>query len=256
MHKISAFAQRNVTEILRDPLSYAFCAGFPLVMLALMTVVDQSIPAQAGMTIFHIDNLCGGVMIFGQMFVMLFTAITVAKDRAGAFLLRMYATPMRSPDFILGYAAPMLGIALVQALVIGVSAVVIALITGTPLGIGGVAAALPALMPSALLFTGFGLLFGTLFSEKAAPGLCSVIISLGSFLGGIWFDPDQTGGVLLTLSRLTPFYHASHAARAALKCDFSASGLWLPLAIVSLWAVAILALSAVCFHRRMKADLA
>ncbi|MBO5501127.1 MAG: hypothetical protein J6A48_03810, partial [Clostridia bacterium] len=78
MHKIKAFAVRNGKEILRDPLSYIFCLGFPLVMLVIMTLVDRSIPAQAGMTIFHIENLSGGIMVFGLTFVMLFTAITVA----------------------------------------------------------------------------------------------------------------------------------------------------------------------------------
>ena len=87
MHKIKAFAVRNGMEILRDPLSYIFCVGFPLVMLVVMTLVDRSIPAEAGMTIFRIDNLAGGIAVFGQMFVMLFTAITVAKDRSGAFLM-------------------------------------------------------------------------------------------------------------------------------------------------------------------------
>ena len=51
MHKIKAFAVRNGMEILRDPLSYIFCVGFPLVMLVVMTLVDRSIPAEAGMTI-------------------------------------------------------------------------------------------------------------------------------------------------------------------------------------------------------------
>ena len=57
MHKIKAFAIRNSKEILRDPLSYIFCLGFPLVMLVVMTLVNESIPAEAGMTIFRIDNL-------------------------------------------------------------------------------------------------------------------------------------------------------------------------------------------------------
>ena len=65
MHKISAFGQRNVKEILRDPLSYIFCVGFPLVMLVIMTLVDRSIPREAGMTIFRIDNLAGAIAACG-----------------------------------------------------------------------------------------------------------------------------------------------------------------------------------------------
>ena len=133
MHKIHAFAMRNAREILRDPLSYIFCLGFPLVMLVVMTLVDRSIPPEAGMTIFRIDRLAGGVAVFGQMFVMLFTAMTVAKDRSGAFLMRMYASPMMALDFVLGYMLPMLLIALAQSLLIGARAYVVSMVTGTPL---------------------------------------------------------------------------------------------------------------------------
>ena len=95
MHKIRAFALRNGKEILRDPLSWIFCAGFPLVMLVIMTLVDRSIPAEAGMTIFRIENLCGGIMIFGLTFVMLFTAITVAAGFKGGEIV---------PSFTVGAA--------------------------------------------------------------------------------------------------------------------------------------------------------
>lgn len=40
--KIKAFASRNAKEILRDPLSYIFCLGFPVVMLVIMTIVNES----------------------------------------------------------------------------------------------------------------------------------------------------------------------------------------------------------------------
>ena len=65
MKRMLAFSERNRKEILRDPLSYLFCLGFPLVMLLIMTVLDASIPKEAGMTIFHIDNLAGGIAVFG-----------------------------------------------------------------------------------------------------------------------------------------------------------------------------------------------
>ncbi|MBQ2952325.1 MAG: ABC transporter permease [Clostridia bacterium] len=255
MHKISAFSGRNAKEILRDPLSYIFCVGFPLVMLVIMTLVDRSIPAQAGMTIFHIDNLAGGIVVFGQMFVMLFTAISVSKDRSGAFLMRMYATPMTSVDFVAGYMLPMLVIALVQGALIGLCAMVVSLITGDALQVGGLLLTLLPLLPSAVLFIAFGMLFGVLFTEKASPGLCSVIISLGSFLGSIWFDAAATGGVLLDISRCLPFYYCTGAMRAALQLRTGWEELWLPLVIVTGCAALLTALSALAFRWKMRAEL-
>ena len=255
MYKIKAFAVRNGMEILRDPLSYIFCVGFPLVMLVVMTLVDRSIPAEAGMTIFRIDNLAGGIAVFGQMFVMLFTAITVAKDRSCAFLMRMYASPMQSIDFALGYILPMLVIALAQGLLIGLCSLLVALVTGTALSAAGLVLSLVTLLPSAVLFIALGLLFGTLFNEKAAPGVCSIIISLGSFLGSIWFDAEATGGVLLKISRCLPFHYCTKSVRASMQLNTGADALWLPLLVVICCAAMLVVAASVVFRIKMKADL-
>lgn len=256
MHKIKAFAVRNGMEILRDPLSYIFCVGFPLVMLVVMTLVDRSIPAEAGMTIFRIDNLAGGIAIFGQMFVMLFTAISVAKDRGGAFLMRMYASPMQSIDFALGYILPMLVIALAQGLLIGLCSFLVSLLTGTELSVAGLALSMVALLPSAVLFIALGLLFGTLFNEKSAPGLCSIIISLGSFLGSIWFDAEGTGGVLLKISQCLPFYYCTKSVRAAMQLHTGFDALWMPVLVTSASAALLVVAASVAFRMKMKANLA
>ena len=256
MHKIKAFAVRNGKEILRDPLSYIFCIGFPLVMLVIMTLVDRSIPPEVGMTIFRIDRLSGGVMIFGLTFVMLFTAMTVAKDRSGAFLMRMYASPMTAGDFTAGYLLPMLAIALVQAVLIGAASLLIALITGFDLSVGGLLLAIPTLLPSAVFFCALGLLLGTLFNEKSAPGLCSIIISLGSFLGSVWFDAEATGGVLLKISQWLPFHYCTKTVRSAIMLDLTADAFWLPLAVTAGWAVIAAVCAALVFRSRMRAELA
>lgn len=256
MHKVRAFAVRCAKEILRDPLSYIFCLGFPLVMLLIMTLVDRSIPKEAGMTIFRIPSLSGGVMIFGLTFVMLFTAMTVAKDRSGAFLMRMYATPMKAMDFTVGYQLPMLVISLVQGLLIAAASLVISLITDGGLTVGGLLLGVVTLLPSAVLFTALGLLFGTLFNEKAAPGLCSIVISLGSFLGSVWFDAEATGGVLLSISKCLPFHYCTKSVRAAVQLTLTPQALWLPLLVVCAWAVLISAAATVVFRLKMQAELA
>ncbi len=164
MKRTAAFSQRNIKEMSRDPLSYIFCLGFPLVMLLIMTLVNQSIPKEAGMTVFRIDNLSGGIAVFGQTFVMLFTALSVSKDRAGAFLVRMYASPMRSCDFTAGYMLPMIAISIVQCIITYIASFITSLFTETTLNIAAMALSAVCLIPSAVMFTAFGLLFGTLFS--------------------------------------------------------------------------------------------
>ena len=198
MNKTISFAKRNLLEMTRDPLSYIFCVAFPIVMLVIMTLVNESIPKE-GVTIFQIDKLTGGVIIFGQSFVMLFTGLSVATDRSGSFLTRLFASPMKSSNFTNGYILPMLLIAVVQSFLTCTVGFVISLIVGNPMSIPGLLLVIVTSIPSAAMFTAIGLIFGTIFNEKSAPGICSVIISLGSFLGGIWFNAEQTGGVLYTI---------------------------------------------------------
>lgn len=253
VHKVWAFAWRSRLEMLWDPLSYIFCLGFPLVMLGVMTLVDATIPPQANMTVFHIDNLSGGIAVFGQMFVMLFTAITVAKDRSGAFLLRMYATPMGAADFAAGYMLPMLLVAMGQGTLILLASWLVSLMVGTSLSADGLALGLLALLPSAVLYIGFGLLIGSLFNDKAAPGLCSIIISLGSFLGNIWFDAESAGGVLLDICQALPFHYCTKAVRAAVHGQ---AGFLAPLGGVVISAALVTATAALTFKMKMKAELA
>ena len=255
MNKTISFAKRNFLEMSRDPLSYIFCVAFPLVMLVIMTLVNENIPKDT-MTIFRIDNLAGGVVVFGQTFVMLFTALNVATDRGGAFLTRLFASPMKSGNFTNGYILPMLLVAEVQIVFTLVSAYVISIITGTPLSVPGMLLLMVTGLPSAVFFTAIGFIFGTLFNEKSAPGLCSVIISLGSFIGGIWFDAEQSGGVLYKICKCTPFLYCTKTARATLKTTFGWDAFFLPLIIVTGSAAVLMALAVFLFKRKMKADLA
>ena len=254
-NKILNFSKRNLIEMTRDPLSYIFCVAFPIVMLVIMTIVNSSIPAESGMTIFRLDNLSGGIAVFGQTFVMLFTAIIVTKDRSGSFLTRLFASPMKNSDFTGGYILPMVIVAFVQVMIAFIASIIISLIGGFDLKLTGLLAASVAVLPSAVMFIAIGLIFGTIFNEKAAPPLCSIIISLGSIIGGIWFDVEGVGGFMEKLSKCLPFIYSTKVARAAIQTDFSLNGFLVPLLIVTGSAALLTLLSAFVFKRKMRADL-
>lgn len=253
MNKIKVFSVRNFKETVRDPLSYIFCLGFPLVMLIIMSLVNDSIPPEAEMTIFRIDNLAGGIAVFGLTFLMLFVTLNVSKDRSSAFLVRLYATPMRSGDFIAGYLLPAALLAALQIIITLAASFIVSLITGVKLEPLGLLTAILTLAPTVVLLISCGLLFGTLFSEKAAPGLCSIVISLASFLGGVWFDAEGTGGVLFSICKVLPFWHAVKAARLASALNFD--GYFSHLLITVIYAIVITIAAMVVFNRKMKADL-
>lgn len=211
--KSIVFAKRTIKEILRDPLSYIFCLGFPLVMLIIMSIVDKSIPAQANMTVFHIENLGPGIAYFGLTFVMLFTSIQVSKDRSTALLLRLYASPMMSVDYIIGYTLPVCLLGLAQMMICFTAAVIIGACTGYLFAMGDILLSVLALIPSMFLFAGVGILFGSIVNEKAAPGLCSIIITVTGMVGGIWMDIDGLGGVIKKVANVLPFYHGVSLAK-------------------------------------------
>ena len=174
------------------------------------------------------------------------------RDGLEAELIRFHTpTPLTRRDLL-----PMLVICVLQSILIYVVSFVISFFTPDRLNPLGLIASIPVLVPSAAMFIGFGMLFGSLFNDKAAPGVSSIIISLGSFLGGIWFDADATGGTMLDICKALPFYYCTRSARAAVRLDFSASACWIPLLIVTGCAILLIVLSSLAFRSRMKADLA
>ena len=254
MKRTMAFAKRNLIEVFRDPLSWIFCIAFPIVMLIIMSIVNSSIPKEAGNTMFRIDNLSGGIVVFGQMFIMLFTAIGVAKDRSSTFLTRLYSSPMKSFDFVWGYILPMLLTGVIQAFISLTAAFVVSLISDYPLNIAGLLLAVIASLPSALMFSAIGLLFGTLFNEKAAPGICSILISLGSMIGGIWFDVEAAGGFMYDLAKCLPFLYATRLARSVITMEYGTKEFGAPFIVVIGAAAILTIIASIVFNSRMRAD--
>ncbi len=248
--KALTFAKRNMKELLRDPLSWIFCVGFPIVMLVLMSVINESIPAEANMTIFSVENLSPGIMIFGFTFVMLFAALLVSGDRSEAFLLRVFTSPLKPVHYIAGYILPLILLAVFQALVNMLASLVTGAIFGISLDIGRMLLAIAAAIPAVIMFVSFGILFGTAFNKNSAPGLCSIIICLSGMLGGIWMDVETIGGAIYDICNVLPFYHCVKSARLIFNGDiaggFTESG------IVLIWAVVVAVFAVILFRKKIR----
>ncbi|MBR3141823.1 MAG: hypothetical protein IKF09_01595, partial [Clostridiales bacterium] len=106
----------------------------------------------------------------------------------------------------------------------------------------------------ALMFSSIGFLFGTFFNDKAAPGICSIIISLGAMLGGIWFDVEGVGGFMYKLGRCLPFLYATKLARSAIDLEFGVKEFLLPLGVVVFAAFILTLIASIVFKGRMRAD--
>lgn len=242
--KTLAFASRNTKEVLRDPLNVAFGAGFPLIVLLLLSAIQANIPVN----LFQIDRLAPGIAVFGLSFFSLFTGILVAKDRSTSFLMRLFASPLTAADFILGYALPLLPIAILQILIcFGAS-----FILGLPFQVN-ILLAIAVLVPAAAFFICMGLLAGTVFNDKQVGAVCgALLVNLSAWLSGTWFDLSLVGGWFKAVAYALPFAHAVDATRAALSGSYESI---LPhLGWVIGYAVGLAVLATILFRAKMTGD--
>ncbi|MDD4475214.1 MAG: ABC transporter permease [Eubacteriales bacterium] len=248
--RIILFAKRNIKEILRDPINLFFGLGFPLILLVLLSVINASIPPEANNPMFSIENLAPGLAMFGTAFMALFTGMLVSKDRTSSFLMRLFASPMTSFDFILGYTLPMLVMSLAQAAI----TLLASCIAGLELT-GNLLLAILVTMLTSLLFVGFGLLFGSLLNDKAVGGICGALLTnVAGWLSGVFIPIDLIGGAFKKAAEILPFYHSVQAIKATLDGNFVEI---LPHLIIVLgYTIVIFILAIIVFHRRMSGDKA
>ena len=215
--RIFLFSKRNIKEILRDPINLFFSLGFPLVLLALLSVINSAIPSEAKNTMFQIKNLAPGLAMFGSVFMALFAGMLLSKYRTSSFLTRLFTSPMTATDFILGYTFPMIIMTIVQASI----TLLVAGIFGLDININIILAIIITALTS-LLFIGTGLFFGSLLNEKAVGGVCGALLTnIAGWLSGVFIPIDLIGGAFKTITNILPFYHSVEAIKLSLNGDFS-----------------------------------
>lgn len=250
--RVLAFGKRTIKELLRDPLSYIFSLGFPLIMLIIMTVIYNSEPIKAEVETFRIDNLAPGVAVFGLTFIMMFTSLQVSKDRTTSFMSRLYATPMKASEFLAGYTLPLFVLSVLQQIIVFAAAIIIGNNSGISIDITGVLLCILSLIPLTIMYIGFGLLFGTVFSEKSAPGICSIIIACSGMLGGVWMPVEVIGGTFLKVCNILPFRPGVVVARGAFTRNYD--NILKFLVEILVYAVVLYVLAIIVFNRKMKSD--
>lgn len=204
MDKLINFTKRNLKEVSRDPLIYIFCIGFPVVMLILFQIINKYSNGQT--TMFELTSLIPAIIMFSYTFVMLTMALLVSKDKQTSFLKRLFSSPMKHYHFVIGYAIVGVLIGLAQTIICILIGYVFSLITQVAfISFGQILLLILSQLPILLVNTFKGILFGTFFNDKSAPGVCSVFISLSGVLGGCWMPLEAMGG-FATFCKFLPFY--------------------------------------------------
>lgn len=242
--KMLAFASRNTKEILRDPINLFFGLALPIVIMLLLSAIQANIPV----SLFEIDSLAPGIAVFGLSFISLFSGTLIAKDRSTSFLARLFSSPLRASDFILGYTLPLILMAIIQSLV----CFMVAAFLGLEININ-ILVAIITLIPTMILYIGIGLLCGSLFTDKQVGGICGAILTnLTGWLSGTWFNLELVGGTFKAVAYGLPFVYAVNATRAAIIGDYT--HIMFELWVVILYAIVILILAIYCFNKKMKSD--
>ena len=212
--KALIFSKRNFKEIIRDPVSLAFGVGLPVVMMIIFYYLYRSVSGMP--SIYGVNSMAPGMAVFGLSFITLFMGMLIANDAQSSFLSRLFASPMKSSDFVLGYSLPMLPCALFQ--------IVICLAIGAVMGMKISIHILPAvifLLIDALFYISLGLLFGSLFNSNQVGGISSLIVNAAAILSGTWIPLDTVKGGFKTVCNMLPFSHSLTLVKNTLAGDYS-----------------------------------
>lgn len=211
--RLFTLTKRCTNEILRDPLNLIFGLGFPIVLLLLLSAIQANVPVD----LFKITTLSPGITLFGLSFITLFSATLIAKDRESSLLQRLYTTPLKPIEYILGYMLPFIPIAIAQSAV----CYFVAIILNLPFSIN-IIYAIIMIIPIAIFYISLGLLFGSILNVKQVGGICGALLTnVSAWLSGIWFDIKLMGDTFVKIANFLPFIHAVEIEKSIINGNFT-----------------------------------
>ena len=218
MKNCLVLSQRNIKEMLREPLSLFFCLGFPLVMLLLMQLIFTNmefVPAN-----FEIANYAAGICVFGYTFTCLFVAMQISSDKNTSFIKRINISPISKLTYYGSFFLSALPMVLIQTVLF----FLIALIFKFPFDIN-LFLSIIYLLPSAVFYICIGILIGCICkNEKQTGPITSIFISLTGIFGGVFMPINSFTGGFATFIKLLPFSHsvliASEIHSVGAKCIY------------------------------------
>jgi ABC-2 type transport system permease protein len=186
-----------------------------------------------------------GIAVFGLMILVSTAAEIIAGDREKGFLARMFTTPARPWDFILGYSLPFIPVLIVSTLIyLGV---------GMALGltvVGNLGYAFLIFFLIGLCSIGIGMIVGSLIKSESQAGVAWIFIVPMAMISGAWFSVEGMPSAVKSVAGALPFIHAIDGSRAIINGS-SLSAIMPDLYWLVGWAVVLFAAGVVLFSRKM-----
>lgn len=202
MKKCLILSQRNIKEMLRDPLSLIFCMGFPLVMLLLMQIIFTNIEVIPDN--FAIRSYASGICVFGYTFTSLYVAMQISSDKNTSFIKRINILPISKFSYYCSFFLSALPMALIQTVLF----FLLSLIFKFPFDVNFLLSII-YLMPSAIFYICVGMLIGCICkNEKQTGPIFSIFISLTGLFGGVFMPISLFSGGFAEFINILPFGHS------------------------------------------------
>lgn len=186
-----------------------------------------------------------GIAVYGLMILISTAAGIIAGDREKGFLSRMFTTPARPSDFILGYSLPFIPVLIVSTLVyLGV---------GMALGltiVGNLGYAFLIFFLIGLCSIGIGMIVGSLIKSESQAGISWLFIVPMAMISGAWFTVDRMPAALKSIAGALPFIHAMDASRAIINGS-SFSAIILDIYWLIGWTIVLFTAGIMLFRRTM-----
>jgi len=186
-----------------------------------------------------------GIAVYGLMILISTAAEIIAGDREKGFLSRLFTTPARPQDFILGYSLPFIPVLIFSTLIyLGV---------GMALGltiVGNLGHAFLIFFLIGLCAIGIGMIVGSLVKSESQAGVSWLFIVPMAMISGAWFTVDRMPSALRSIAEALPFIHGIDASRAVLNGS-SFSAIVLDIYWLVGWAVVLFAAGIALFRRTM-----
>lgn len=243
--RIICLSNRNIKEMIRDPLSLVFLLGLPLVMEVLFYLIFHTLTPQ-----FEAKYLVPGIVVFSQTFLSLFSGMLISTDRSSSFLTRLYVTKTKSFEFIFGYIIALIPMIFIQSTLFFIVGGLLDFSFFSYKMIFGIIISLF----TSLLFIGFGILFGAICNEKSIGGISSIIIMGQSVLSGMWFPIEGLPESMLIFMKILPFKNATMLVQNTVNGYSNLfNDIFSPFIILSAYTILVLSIAILVFKNKMKA---
>ena len=194
---------------------YCFCVGFPIFMILLFQIILKYSDGKT--PIFEVKSLIPGIMMFSYSLLMLMSALLISKDKSSAFLKRLYTSPMKSHNYIIGYFIPYFIIGIFQSII----CIILGYIFGAINNTGFITffdslLLIIEMIPMMAINIFIGMSLGMVLNDKSAPAITSIFISCSGVLGGAWM-PLDTMPEFEVFARFLPFHPSVYLGRVITK---------------------------------------